>query len=179
MYNPHNMHSGFVIYILFKMATDVFIGFELPDTTYQEMEADHDVTLIKVRTTEQVISVVINLVETAPPSSSFAVATPSEINSDNDLSFGPINSNSVLESFDPDQTRLTVSFTIFDDVIPENTEAAQLALEAPTENLGGIPPPRFEILTEFPTFFIIIEDNDGKLSICMSMSVKVLFAYMY
>ncbi len=145
--------------------TDIFIGFELPDTTYPEWEATYSITLIKGagNITEQEIFAVVDLVQTVPPGTSFDTATPSDNNNDNDLLIGRRDDNSVLVSFLPDVNEITVSLTIFGDEQPENTEAAQLTIEAPTVEFElGVTPPRFEILPEFPNFFIIIPDDDRK-----------------
>ncbi len=45
--------------------------------------------------------------------------------------------------------------------MPEVTEAAQLRLSLPTET--GRIFPRFKTLPQYPTFFIIIEDDDREL----------------
>ncbi len=130
--------------------------------TYAEVDDTHNVTIIKGagNVTEQTIVVAVNLVQTVPPGSVFDTATPSDENGDNDLIVG--QDSSVL-AFIPVHDRITVEVTIFSDELPENTEAAQLTLEAPTDTIGEDPPPRFELLPEYPTFFIVIEDNDRKL----------------
>ena len=129
------------------------------------MENIYSVTLIKGagNVTEQEILAVVNLVQTVPPGSSFDIATPSERGFDNDLLLaGGGGDNSVLVFFLPDVNEITVPVDIYGDQLPENTEAAQLRLEASTEEFQlGVAPPRFEILPKFPTFFIIISDNDG------------------
>ncbi len=147
------------------MVADIFIGFLLPNATYPEEEATHQVILIKGagNVTEQEIIVVLNLVQTVPPGTSFDIATPSDINNDHDLLLtGGRGDNSVQVSFQPDVNEITVQINIFGDELLENTEAAQLTLEIPTEKDAGVAPPRFEILPEFPTFFIIISDDDRK-----------------
>ena len=103
------------------------------------------------------------MVETVPPGSSFDRATPADENNDNDLAFsGGIRDNSVLVSFPPEMNEISLLIDIFDDELPENTEAAQLTIEAPTEENAGVAPPQFEILPEFSNFFIIISDDDRK-----------------
>lgn len=142
--------------------TDIFIGFQLPSATYPEIERNRLITIIKGagNITEQRIAVAINLVQTTPPGSSFDTATPSMGNADNDLVFG----ENIVEFIEANENELNISVTIFDDTEVERTEAAQLTLEVPTdENITRGPPPRFEILPEFPNFFIIIEDNDREL----------------
>ncbi len=128
--------------------------------TYPEVENSHQVTIIKGagNVTEQRIAVAVNLVQTVPPGSGFDTATPSDENGDNDLL-----DNSVLAFIPPVDDRITVQVTIFSDELPENTEAAQLTLEAPTDVILQDPPPRFELLPEYPTFFIVIIDDDRKL----------------
>ncbi len=151
------------MYITFFLVIDIFIGFQLPDTTYPEVEQDHDVTLIKGEgtVTEQELFVVVKLVQTVPPGSGFDVATPSDELGDNDLSFGG-DEQSKLVSFPPDVNAISVLLTIFGDELPENTEAAQLTLQAPTDIIGADPPPRFELRPEYPTFFIIIIAADSR-----------------
>ena len=70
-------------------------------------------------------------------------------------------------SFLPDVDEITVQVNIFGDELPENTEAAQLTIEALTENIGNNTTPRFEILPEFPAFFIVIPDDDRKFLILL------------
>ncbi len=122
------------------------------------MEASHAVTIIKGagNVTEQIITVVINMIETVPPGTSFDTATRIE-----DVAFGT-SSTSLVRPIAPDASELTILVTLFEDTEPENTEAAQLTLELPTDIIGGGTPPRFEILPEFPNFFVIIEDDDRK-----------------
>ncbi len=133
------------------------------------------ITLIKGagNVTEQEILAVVNLVQTVPPGTSFDVATPSDINNDNDLLLvGGLGDNSVLVSFLPDVNEITVSIDIFNDSLPEDTEAAQLTIEAPTEEFtAGVTAPRFEILSEFPNFFIIIQDDDRKFLLCNNLEI--------
>ncbi len=145
------------------LSADIFIGYEIASMTYPEVENTHPVTIIKGagNVTEQTIVVAVNLVQTVPPGSGFDVATPSDENGDNDVLFG--QDSSVLAFIPPGDDRITVPFTIFSDELPENTEAAQLTLEPPTDTIGEDPPPRFELLPEYPTFFIVIEDDDRKL----------------
>ncbi len=51
-----------------------------------------------------------------------------------------------------------VAFDIFADELPERTEAAQVRLSLPTDGMF----PGFETLPQYPEFFIIIEDDDGR-----------------
>ena len=150
------------------MVTDIFIGFQLPDTTFSEEDFTHDVTLIKGagNVTEQEILAVVKLVETVPPGTSFDTATPSDNNNDNDLVLiGGSVDKSRLVSFLPNENEINVQIDVFSDELPENTEAAQLTIEAPTEEFtDGVTAPRFEILPEFPNFFIIIPDDDRKIN---------------
>ncbi len=140
------------------MYTDIFIGFALPNTTYQEVESDHRVQIIKGagNVTEQTISFVVNLFQTAPEG--LGNANPSADGEDNDFSF----QSSTFLSIGPEQNETFVTdLTIFADNLPEVTEAAQLRLSLPTET-GGLFP-GFETLPQYPTFFIIIEDDDREL----------------
>ncbi len=163
--------TGIKKYIALYFSADIFIGYEIASMTYDEIELTHQVTIIKGagNVTEQTIVVAVNLVQTAPPGSGFDMATPSDENGDNDLAFGTNN----LAFIPPGDDRITVPFTIFSDELPENTEAAQLTLEAPTDTIGQDPPPRFELLPEFPTFFIVIEDDDRKL-LCVVACFAIL-----
>ncbi len=97
--------------------------------------------------------------ETVPPGSGFDVATLSEGGNDNDFNLGPNSVKSLLVLFPPTDNQITVPLTIFGDELPENTEAVQLTLEAPTDTIGESPPPRFELLPEYPSFFVIITDK--------------------
>ena len=137
------------------MYTDVFIGFAIPNTTYPEVEADHQIQIIKGagNVTEQTISLLVNLFQTAPEG--FGNALPSVGNVDNDFLF-PSTS---FESIGPEENHTFADLTIFGDNLPEVTEAAQLRLSLPTEGIF----PGFEILPQYPSFFIIIEDDDGEL----------------
>ena len=140
------------------MYTDIFIGFALPNTTYPEVEADHRVQIIKGagNVTEQIISFVVNLFLTAPPGLENAI--PSADGEDNDFFIKP---SSVLP-IGPEETETFVTgLNIFADDLPEVTEAAQLRLSLPTET--GRMFPGFETLPQYPTFFIIIEDDDREL----------------
>ena len=140
------------------MYTDIFIGFALPNTTYQEVESDHRVQIIKGagNVTEQTISFVVNLFQTAPEG--LGTATPSDSTGDNDFSFP----TSTFLSIAPQENDTFVDgLTIFADNLPEVTEAAQLRLSLPTET--GRMFPGFETLPQYPTFFIIIEDDDREL----------------
>ena len=152
--------SNFLSYLIIYLYIEIFIGFQLPNTTYPEVEETHDVTLIKGagNVTEQEILVVLNLVEAVPPGTSFDTATLADQFNDNDFR---VSHRSVIGFFPPEVNEITVPITIFDDKQPENTEAAQLVLEVPTEEVQlGVSPPYFEFLPQFPSFFIIIQDND-------------------
>ncbi|XP_064387533.1 uncharacterized protein LOC135335856 isoform X2 [Halichondria panicea] len=131
---------------------DIFIGFALPNTTYPEVEATPNIQIIKGagNVTEQTISFVVNLFQTAPEG--LGTATPSAGGEDNDF-FIP---SSTLRSIEPEENNVFVDFDIFADELPEITEAAQLRLSLPTDGMF----PGFETLPQYPEFFIIIEDDD-------------------
>ncbi len=137
--------------------TGIFIGFALPNTTYLEYTSDHRIQIIKGprNITEETISFTVSLFQTAPPGLGNAI--PSAGNEDNDFFFP----SSTLESIGPEEDDVFVDFTIFADELPEVTEAAQLRLSLPTET--GRMFPGFEILPQYPEFFIIIEDDDREL----------------
>ncbi len=145
---------------------DIFIGFQLPSTTYPEKEQTHSVTIIKGtgNVTEQAIVARVSLWEKDPSDSGFDVATPSKKNNDNDLAFGD-NDNYVLVTIPPNVNEVIVPVYIYDDKLPENTEAAQLTLEIPALDSRGNSPPWFEILPNHLTFTIVISDNDRKLCV--------------
>ncbi len=130
--------------------TDIFIGFALPSTTYPEVEAKYQIRIIKGagNVTEQTIS--FNLFQTAPPG--LGTATPSTNGEDNDFSFP-----SATQSIGPEEDDVFVDVTIFADKLPEVTEAAQLRLSLPTDGMF----PRFKTLPQYPSFFLIIEDDDS------------------
>ncbi len=134
---------------------DIFIGFALPSTTYPEVEADHQIQIIKGagNVTEQTISFVIYLFQTAPPG--LETATPSAGKKNNDFSFP----SSTLQLIGPEENEEFVDVTIFEDELPEVTEAAQLRLRLPTD----VTFPGFKILPQYPEFFIIIDDDDSEL----------------
>ncbi len=143
---------------------------------YAEVDDTHGVTIIKGagNVTEQTIVVAVNLVQTVPPGSGFDVATSSDENGDNDLL-----DSSVLAFIPPGDDRITVPVSVFGDELVENTEAAQLTLEVPTDVIGGEdPPPRFELLPEFPTFLIVIIDDDRKLLCVVACFTSISCMYM-
>ena len=139
------------------MYTDIFIGFALPNTTYQETdrEIEYQIQIIKGagNVTEQIISFAVNLFQTAPEG--LGTATPSTDTEDNDFSFP----SSSLRLISPEEDQIFVELTIFTDDLPEVTEAAQLRLSLPTDGMF----PGFETLPQYPSFFIIIEDADREL----------------
>ncbi len=145
------------------MYTDIFIGFALPNTTYQEVEADHQIQIIKGagNVTEQTISLVVDLFQTAPPGLGNAI--PSSGVEDNDF-YIP---SSTFLFIRPEENEVFVELTIFWDKLPEVTEAAQLRLSLLTDGMF----PGFETLPQYPEFFIIIEDDDREL--------LVLYNYYY
>ena len=138
------------------LCIDIFIGFALPNTTYPEVELDYQIQIIKGagNVTEQIISFVVNLFQTAPPGLGNAI--PSAGGEDNDF-FLP--SSSFL-SIGPEETETFVTgLTLVADELPELTEAAQLRLSLPSDGMF----PRFKTLPQYPSFFIIIEDDDREL----------------
>ncbi|XP_064387556.1 uncharacterized protein LOC135335860 isoform X4 [Halichondria panicea] len=139
-------NGGDIIRIDILDNDDIFIGFALPNTTYPEEERNHQIQIIKGEgnLTEQNISFVVNLFSTAPPGLG--------ILSSNDFFFP----SSTFLSIIPDENDVFVAFDIFAGDLPEVTEAAQLRLSLPTDGLS----PGFESLPQYPSFFIIIEDND-------------------
>ena len=139
------------------MDTDIFIGFAVPFTIYQEEEAPHRFQIIKGENnvTEQTIRFVVDLFQTAPEG--LGIATPSADGEDHDFGFP---STSLL-SIEPEANVTFAYFDIFGDDLPEVTEAAQLRLSL------DVKPPGFETLAQYPSFFIIIEDDDRELSVAI------------
>ncbi len=97
----------------------------------------------------------VSLFLTAPEG--LGVAIPSTDTEDNDFEFPSAS----LLSIEPDENDTFADLTIFGDDLPEATEAAQLRLSLPIDTES----PGFEILPEYPSFFIIIEDDDRELFI--------------
>ena len=96
----------------------------------------------------------VNLFQTAPDGLGNAI--PSDSTGDNDFSFP----TSTFLSIAPQENEtFATDLTIFADNLPEVTEAAQLRLSLPVDGMF----PGFEILPQYPDFFIIIEDNDREL----------------
>ncbi len=142
---------------------DIFIGFALPSTTYPEIESDHRIQIIKGEgnVTEQTISFVVNLFLTAPEG--LKTATPSDSTGDNDFLFP----SSAFLSIGPEENDTFVTrLTTFADNLPEVTEAAQLRLSPPPNGMF----PRIKTLQQYPSFFIIIEDDDRELLYLYSIS---------
>ncbi len=152
-------------YIMYRrvniLYTDIFIGFSLPSTTYPELEADHQIRIIKGagNITEETISFVVSLFQTAPPG--LGTATPSFGREENDFLFP----SSTLLSIGTEENDVFVVVTIFADNLPEVTEAAQLRLSLPTDGIF----PRFKTLPQYPSFFIIIEDDDSGKALITSI----------
>ncbi len=90
-----------------NLYTDIFIGFALPNTTYPEEERDHQIQIIKGEgnVTEQTISFVVYLLQTAAPG--LGTATPSADGEDNDFLFPSIT----LESIGPEEDDFLEEFT--------------------------------------------------------------------
>ncbi len=95
----------------------------------------------------------VNLFLTAPEG--LGVATPLSDTEDNDFYFP---STSLL-SIEPNENDTFADLTIFADDLPEVPEAAQLRLSLPTDTES----PGFELLPEYPSFFIIIQDDGREL----------------
>ena len=96
------------------------------------------------------------------------MAVLSKGSNDNDLAFGG-GHKCILRSLEPNINEVNVPVTIFSDEQPENTEAAQLTLEAYTEDTGGVFSSWFYILPENRTFTILIEDDDRMLLACIQL----------
>ena len=121
----------------------------------------YSVSLIKGfgNITEQDLQVVITIVQNVPTGSGFQVATLNEA-SDNDLDVPP-GQQSTVRDFLRDLDQITIDFDILPDELPETTEAIQFTIAIPNDETA----PVFRTLPEYPTFFIIIEDNDSKFKI--------------
>ena len=107
----------------------------------------------------------VNLFQNAPLG--LGTATPSAGGDDNDFFI----QSSTFEDIGPDENDVFVDLTIFGDNLPEVTEAAQLRLSLPPIDRMF---PVFKILPQYPEFFIIIEDDDGKL-IISTVSIIITF----
>ena len=141
------------------LLADIFIGFQIPNGTYPEIEMTHSVSLIKGfgNITEQDLQVVVNIVQNVPTGSFFQVATLNAA-SNNDLEVEPRGSQSFIRDFLRDSDQITIDFDILPDELPETTEAIQFTIAILYDSTA----PLFKMLPEYPTFFIIIEDNDSK-----------------
>ena len=92
----------------------------------------------------------INLFQTVPPG--LGTATPSAGGEHNDFFI----LSSIFLSIEPEENDTFTVVSIFADELPEVTEAAQLRLSLPTDGMF----PGFKTLPQYPSFFIIIEDDD-------------------
>ncbi len=95
----------------------------------------------------------VNLFQAAPEGLGNSI--PSANGEDNDFLFP----SSTLQSIGPEEDDVFVDVTIFADNLPEVTEAAQLRLSLLTDGMF----PGFNTLPQYPSFFIIIEDDDREL----------------
>ena len=96
----------------------------------------------------------VNLFLTAPEG--LETAIPSADGEDNDF----LIPSSTFLLIGPEETEtILTDLTIFEDELPEVTEAAQLRLSLPTDGIF----PKFKTLPQYPSFFIIIEDDDREL----------------
>ena len=140
----------------------------MPNGTYPEIDMTYSVPLIKGfgNITEQDLQVVINIVQNVPTGSFFQVATLNEA-SDNDLEVPPGGVQSFVYDFLRDSDQISISFDILPDELPETTEAIQFIIAIPNDATA----PVFKTLPEYPTFFIIIEDNDSKFKIMYYLKV--------
>ncbi len=134
------------------------------------MEAVYDIKLVKNGITEQELYAQINLVEEVPPNSGFDLATRSDYYNDNDFAFG-YGHGFISVHFLPNENQLSLSIDIFNDYLQENTEAAQLTIDTTTDERNRSP--LVELLPNYPTFFIIIQDNDGNYYIHDSLAKNV------
>ena len=152
------------------LLADIFIGFQIPNRTYPEIEMTHLVSLIKGfgNITEQDLQVVLNIVQNIPTGSNFQVATLNAA-SNNDLEVQPGGQQSFIRDFLRDSDEITIEFDIFPDELPETTEAIQFTIAIPNDATA----PVFKKLPEYLTFFIIIEDNDSKLNIKLCIILKL------
>ena len=155
------------------LLADIFIGFEIPSRTYPEIEDSYTVSLIKGvgNITEQDLQVVVNIVQNVPTGSNFQVATLNAA-SNNDLEVPPKGFQSFIRDFARDSDQITIGFDILPDELPETTEAIQFTIAIPNDATA----PVFRTLTEYPTFFIIIEDNDSKSEIIvLHMCIQIYY----
>lgn len=137
------------------------------------MSYTHEIKIVKNNgnVTEQEIFFIVYFLERVPLGSKYDLATLSEGNNDNDLSFGGSH-KCILGSFQPDETEKTVAVTIFNDELPEKTEAGQLTLGVAITDVGGVLSPSFEIDPKNQTFTILIDDDDRKKLCVLTMLIK-------
>ena len=162
------MHTnGTSNFSLSPLLADIFIGFQIPNETYPEIEMSYSVALIKGfgNITEQDLQVSFNIVQNVPTGSGFQVATLNEA-SNNDLEVPP-GRQSFVRDFSRDLDEVSIGIDIQSDELPETTEAIQFIIAIPNDATA----PVFKMLPEYPTFFIIIEDNDSKFSITLKLSI--------
>ena len=150
------------------LLADIFIGFQIPNGTYPEIEMSHSVSLIKGfgNITEQDLQVVVNILQIVPTGSNFQIATVNAA-SNNDLEVVPGGVQSFVRDFLRDLDEITIEFDILPDELPETTEAILLTIAIPNDETT----PVFKMLPEYPTFFVIIEDIDGKFKIMYYLKV--------
>ena len=157
------------------LLADIFIGFQIPSETYPEIEMSYSVSLIKGfgNITEQDLQVVVNILQIVPTGSNFQVATLNAA-SGNDLEVPP-GEQSFIYDFLRDSDEITIPFDILPDELPETTEAIQFIITIPNDATA----PVFKTLPEYPTFFIIIEDNDSKSEIMYYFKSYVSFGFFF
>ena len=149
------------------LLADIFIGFQIPSETYPEIEMSYYVSLIKGfgNITEQDLQVVVNILQIIPTGSNFQVATLNQA-SGNDLEVPP-GRQSFIYDFLRDSDEILIGIDILPDELPETTEAIQFTIAIPNDETA----PVFKTLPEYPTFFVIIEDNDSKFKIMYYLKV--------
>ena len=128
------------------------IGFEMEIFTFSEpmFEDTFEVFLAKENNvqSEQTFGVSIQVADFPPPNTGFAIA-------EFGVDYGDIGRTSTT-FFPPNLQRLAVSFTVFSDVIPEQTEAFQI-------NSASDGTPDFNVPNVlFQRSYVVLEDDDGK-----------------
>ncbi len=150
------------------LSTEIFIGFEFDSYYYTETE---DIVNNPTRTD----MVAIYLVKSVESEQSFSVNVATRVrgtggNGRNaihnvDYSIGE-NDEQVLE-FGPDQERVLITLYLFDDSLPELTEAAQLVISQDETSVGN-----FTLSDNATTTIFIMDDGDRKY--CL-LQLQVLY----
>ena len=143
---------------------DIHIGFELSAYTFAESDAElgdvDTVFLVKEfgALTEQTFQIVVTV--NTHVTNGFQPATLLGLGNHSDYAISEAGQQNITLSLSPDQQRIPFTFRLFDDLIAEGTEAFQ-TLASLKEDSPSFSSP---VLLS-PNTVVVIEDDDGKLSI--------------